>query len=56
MKAIPLTSGTDEALEQIAGVVAFFGDQPLRPVTESFITDFSKWYYRVSFYHPYLAT
>ena len=56
MKAIPLTYGTDEALEQIAGVVAFFGDQPLRPVTESFITDFSKWYYRVSLYLSSLAS
>lgn len=38
----------DEALEQIAGIVGFIGDNPIRPVTETFITDFGKWYYRVS--------
>ncbi|MCJ1315814.1 Histone deacetylase hda1 [Xylographa vitiligo] len=38
----------DEALEQIAGVVGFVAENPIRPVTETFITDFAKWYYKRS--------
>ncbi|MCJ1402325.1 Histone deacetylase hda1 [Xylographa trunciseda] len=37
-----------EALEQIAGVIGFVAQNPIRPVTETFITDFAKWYYKRS--------
>ncbi|MCJ1474988.1 Histone deacetylase hda1 [Lambiella insularis] len=37
-----------EALAQIAGIVGFASEHPIRPVAETFITDFAKWYYKRS--------
>jgi len=37
-----------ESLDRIAGVIAFAAENALRPVSESFIVDFAKWYFRNS--------
>jgi histone deacetylase 6 len=36
-----------ENFDQIAGVVGFIANNSIRPVTENFMTDLGKWYFRV---------